>query len=197
MGSHNRWGGCSTLLSEGGPSRRRSAPVWTVSRPTSETGLNNQHRDRPGAGLRRRGYSGGSAWSTLCAWGAGKWRGRISTPPVVGPQGSPARRQPEGHRRPSDEGLGARTSGRGAPQAPRPGRAVLRNPCPPPGPGRCCPHSHPSPEEQERLPVPRVLVRQVQVTGNTLFSKEALAAVTAAYVNHHVTSEELEELRLA
>ena len=47
------------------------------------------------------------------------------------------------------------------------------------------------------LPEPRVLVRQVQVTGNTLFSKEALAAVTAAYVNHHVTSEELEELRLA
>lgn len=68
---------------------------------------------------------------------------------------------------------------------------------PPARPRPVLPPLPPPPEEQERLPVPRVLVRQVQVTGNTLFSKEALAAVTAAYVNHHVTSEELEELRLA
>jgi len=44
---------------------------------------------------------------------------------------------------------------------------------------------------------PRVFVRQIQVTGSTVFSEDALAAVTAPYVNREVTSEELEALRLA
>lgn len=55
----------------------------------------------------------------------------------------------------------------------------------------------PPPEEQERLPVPRVFVRQIKVTGSTVVSAEALAAVTAAYENRFVTSADLEALRLA
>jgi hemolysin activation/secretion protein len=42
-----------------------------------------------------------------------------------------------------------------------------------------------------------VFVRQIQVTGSTVFSEAELAAVTAPYVDRAVTSEELEELRLA
>jgi hemolysin activation/secretion protein len=47
------------------------------------------------------------------------------------------------------------------------------------------------------LPVPRVFVRQIRVTGSTVFSEQDLAAVTAPYVNRSVTSEDLEALRLA
>jgi hemolysin activation/secretion protein len=42
-----------------------------------------------------------------------------------------------------------------------------------------------------------VFVRQIQVTGSTVFSEAELAAVTAPYVNRAVTSEDLEALRLA
>lgn len=55
----------------------------------------------------------------------------------------------------------------------------------------------PPPEERERLPMPRVLVRQIRVTGSTVFSEQELAAVTAPYVNRSVTSEDLEAVRLA
>jgi len=37
----------------------------------------------------------------------------------------------------------------------------------------------PPPAEHERLPVPRVFVRQIQVMGSTVFSEQDLAAVTA------------------
>src|SRR4029453_4916190 len=55
----------------------------------------------------------------------------------------------------------------------------------------------PPPEEHERLPVPRVFVRQIRVTGSTVFSEQDLAEVTAPYVDRFVTSEDLEALRLA
>jgi hemolysin activation/secretion protein len=55
----------------------------------------------------------------------------------------------------------------------------------------------PPPEERERLPVPRVFVRQMRVTGSTVFSEQDFAAVTAPYVNRSVTSEDLEAVRLA
>lgn len=55
----------------------------------------------------------------------------------------------------------------------------------------------PAPEEGDRLPVPRVFVRQILITGNTVFSDAALAVVTKEYVGRAVTSEELEALRLA
>jgi hemolysin activation/secretion protein len=40
-------------------------------------------------------------------------------------------------------------------------------------------------------------VRQIKITGNTVFSEEELAAVTEPYVNRSVTTEDLEALRLA
>ncbi len=47
------------------------------------------------------------------------------------------------------------------------------------------------------MPVPRVFVRQIRVSGTTVFSDAELAAVTQDYVNRFVTSEDLEALRLA
>jgi hemolysin activation/secretion protein len=41
----------------------------------------------------------------------------------------------------------------------------------------------------------RVFVRRFKLTGNTVFSAEELAAVTAPYENRVITSEELQELR--
>jgi hemolysin activation/secretion protein len=55
----------------------------------------------------------------------------------------------------------------------------------------------PAPEEGDRLPVPRVFVRQILVTGSTVFSEAELGAVTQDYVNRTVTSEDLEALRVA
>lgn len=54
-----------------------------------------------------------------------------------------------------------------------------------------------TPEEQRRLPGPRIFVRRIIVHGSTAFTNEQLEAVTDAYVNREVTSEELESLRLA
>ncbi|MBK8535527.1 MAG: ShlB/FhaC/HecB family hemolysin secretion/activation protein [Candidatus Competibacteraceae bacterium] len=41
----------------------------------------------------------------------------------------------------------------------------------------------------------RVVVRQFELTGNTVFSAEELAAVTAPYINRALTAEELQEVR--
>ena len=73
---------------------------------------------------------------------------------------------------------------------------------PPPAPP---PLSHPTlppippplPEDRERLPVPQVFVRQIRVSGTTVFSDAELAVVTQDYVNRFVTSEDPEALRLA
>lgn len=54
-----------------------------------------------------------------------------------------------------------------------------------------------SPEEAARVSPSRIFVRQILVTGSTVFAPEALARVTEAYVQRFVTSEELEALRLA
>jgi hemolysin activation/secretion protein len=43
----------------------------------------------------------------------------------------------------------------------------------------------------------RVLVREIRVSGSTIFSAEELAEVTAPYVNRELTAEDLEEVRLA
>lgn len=42
-----------------------------------------------------------------------------------------------------------------------------------------------------------VFVRDIRVTGSTVFTPEQLKTVTAPYVNHRVTSEDLEALRVA
>jgi hemolysin activation/secretion protein len=55
----------------------------------------------------------------------------------------------------------------------------------------------PTPEEPQRLPQLRVFVREIRVTGNTVFSGEELGKVTAPYVNQELTTEDLEALRLA
>ncbi len=51
--------------------------------------------------------------------------------------------------------------------------------------------------ERELLPRERVFVREIRVTGNTVFSPEELAAVTAPYANRELTAEDLEALRVA
>jgi hemolysin activation/secretion protein len=55
----------------------------------------------------------------------------------------------------------------------------------------------PPPAERERLPVPRVFVRRIQIIGSTVFSEAELATVITPYVGREVTSEDLEALRLA
>jgi len=45
--------------------------------------------------------------------------------------------------------------------------------------------------------IPRIFVREIKITGNTVFSYETLAEVTAPYVNRELTDSDLESLRLA
>lgn len=55
----------------------------------------------------------------------------------------------------------------------------------------------PPEEKVEKLPRPRVFVREIKITGNKIFSEEELAKVTAPYVNRELTSEDLESIRMA
>jgi hemolysin activation/secretion protein len=59
------------------------------------------------------------------------------------------------------------------------------------------PTPKPPEEKVEPFPLPRVFVREIKITGNTVFSDEALKEVTAPYVNREVTDTDLESLRLA
>ena len=56
----------------------------------------------------------------------------------------------------------------------------------------------PTPPEEKVIPfhIPRVFVREVKVTGNTVFSDEVLKEVTAPYENRELTDADLESLRL-
>src|SRR5437867_12294703 len=69
---------------------------------------------------------------------------------------------------------------------PLPPPVPIRPPLPPVPPGPFGP-----------LPGERVFVREIRVTGSTVFSPVELAAVTAPYVNREVSSEDLEALRVA
>ena len=51
--------------------------------------------------------------------------------------------------------------------------------------------------EIEKFPSVHVFVREIRVIGSTIFSSDELAKVTASYVDRDLTSEDLEELRLA
>ncbi|MCI0407000.1 MAG: ShlB/FhaC/HecB family hemolysin secretion/activation protein [Acidobacteria bacterium] len=65
-------------------------------------------------------------------------------------------------------------------------------------PGQILPPLPPPPaRELELLPRERVFVREIRVTGSTVFSTEELAEVTAPYVNRELTAEDLEAVRLA
>ncbi len=68
---------------------------------------------------------------------------------------------------------------------PPPPPAQILSPLPPP----------PSPR-LELLPRVRVFVREIRVTGSTVFSPEEIAKVVAPYVNRELTAEDLEALRL-
>ena len=67
---------------------------------------------------------------------------------------------------------------------------------PTPPPGTLLPPA-PIPPETQPFPTLRVFVREIRVTGSTVFAAEELAKVTAPYVNREVTSEDLEALRVA
>jgi len=57
----------------------------------------------------------------------------------------------------------------------------------------------PKPPEEKVIPfhIPRVSVREVKITGNTVFSDETLKEVTSPYENRELTDTDLESLRLA
>ena len=68
------------------------------------------------------------------------------------------------------------------PELPRPGTLLPPVPLAPKG---------------EPFPAVRVMVREIRITGSTVFSAEELANVTAPYLNRELTSEDLESLRVA
>jgi len=55
----------------------------------------------------------------------------------------------------------------------------------------------PPPRERkpERMPLGRVLIRDIKITGSTVFSAEELAEITAPYLNRELSAEDLEALR--
>src|SRR5215470_16918409 len=55
----------------------------------------------------------------------------------------------------------------------------------------------PLPGPQEPLSRERVFVREIRITGNTIFSAEEIGQVAAPYVNRELTAEDLESLRVA
>ena len=67
---------------------------------------------------------------------------------------------------------------------------------PTPPPGTLLPPAPLAPKG-EPFPALRVFVREIKVTGSTVFSPEELDKVTAAYLNRELTSEDLEALRVA
>ena len=68
--------------------------------------------------------------------------------------------------------------------SPQPGLVLPPVPSPPTG-------------QEQRLPLQRVFIRKIQVTGSSIFSPQELARITAPYENRELTFEDLEALRLA
>ncbi len=64
-------------------------------------------------------------------------------------------------------------------------------------PSRILPPIPPPLPERELLPRARVFVREIRVTGSTVFSPQELATVTAPYANRELTPEDLETVRVA
>jgi len=67
---------------------------------------------------------------------------------------------------------------------------------PTPPPGTLLPPAPLAPKG-EPFPALRVFVREIMVTGSTVFSPQELDKVTASYLNRELTSEDLEALRVA
>jgi len=68
-------------------------------------------------------------------------------------------------------------------------------PTPPPG-SVLPPPPPPPPKKGEPLPL-SVFVKEIRITGSTVFTPEQLSQVTAPYTNRQLTSEDLETLRVA
>src|SRR2546422_7641736 len=80
------------------------------------------------------------------------------------------------------------------PAEPPPSRGEIR-PTPPPGSVLPPP---PPPPPQKGAPLPlSAFVREIRISGSTVFTPEQLAQVTAPYTNRKLTSEDLEALRVA
>ena len=79
------------------------------------------------------------------------------------------------------------------PELPLPPEEI--RPAPPPG-SVLPPPPPPPPGKTPLLPL-SVFVREIRVDGNTVFTPEQLATVTAPYTNRNLTSEDLESLRVA
>jgi hemolysin activation/secretion protein len=83
-------------------------------------------------------------------------------------------------------------TGRAGEEPPPPPKELV--PLPPP---IQIPPPKPPEEKVEPFPLPRVFVREIKITGNTVFPEETLAEVTAPYVNRELSDTDLESLRLA
>lgn len=66
---------------------------------------------------------------------------------------------------------------------------------PKPAPGIVLPPAPLLPKEKPGVPPVRAFVREIRVTGSTLFSPKEIAQVTARYTNRELTAEDLEALR--
>jgi hemolysin activation/secretion protein len=100
--------------------------------------------------------------------------------------GAPGETPPGGIPRPSDF----------LPALPEPGAPPEAPVELPPGAPR--PEEKKVPSEEEKVPYGiRVFVKEIRLTGNTVFTAEELKAITAPYENRIVTSSELEDLRVA
>ena len=67
----------------------------------------------------------------------------------------------------------------------------------PPAPLEVLPPAPEMPRRDAFLEGPRLQVRQIIVTGSTVFSKEEIDAVTRPYLDRYLSAEDLEEIRLA
>jgi len=94
----------------------------------------------------------------------------------------------------AQEGLGVDPTGRSGDEPPQLQKEKPVVPSPP----WVLPPLPPLAEKKlQQLPLERVFVRDIKITGNTVFSAEELAEITAPYVNRELNPEDLEELRRA
>ena len=82
-------------------------------------------------------------------------------------------------------------------QPPGPLKEEFQRPQPPPSPVLPIVPVPPEGEAPKKPGGIRVFVRDVMVTGNTVFPEEEIAKITAPYKNRTLTTEDLERLRLA
>jgi hemolysin activation/secretion protein len=78
-----------------------------------------------------------------------------------------------------------------------PPRPREEEPRPPPKPPPLVLPPAPVPKDKPGIPPVRAFVREIRVTGSTIFSPEELARVTGPYQNRELTTEDLEALRIA